>query len=533
MTIDGRRSLARSLLLAAALAMPLMMMTGKSITSDENVHISAGLSYLKTRQITLNPMHPPLLKELCALPLLLMNVGLPADARTIAESGKPNIFYQWKFADDFVAQVDLKRVLFWARVPAVLLSFALAVLIARWAGELWGPSGELVALFCYVLDPTIVAHAQFVTTDLGFAFFATLFVYRLRKLLIQWTVARAAIAGLCLGLALGAKFTGIVLVPVAVLLVAARVLIGGLERLAESLIGLAVMAAVAASVVWTVYFFPSDALFYLRGYQSIYGDKNFDYFYFFHGEFSQRTWPSYFLVASLIKTPLPTLIALVVAIGAFVVGPRRSWIDEACVLVPLVALFTAATLFAQPIGIRYVIPCFPFAFLFAGRVGPYLAARTASARALLALFVVWQSIEFFSIWPDHLSYFNQLVGGWRGGTAWLDDSSLDWGQNFPALRDYLDRNPRPNIRFCNFITPLNAERYGIHATLIDVDKALVPRPPETLVLSAHCLARARARLAQKFGDSAMNWLAHEAPAAIVAHTYYVYDLGRDSASDRE
>jgi hypothetical protein len=143
---------------------------------------------------------------------------------------------------------------------------------------------------------------------------------------------------------------------------------------------------------------------------------------------------------------------------------------------------------------------------------------------LIALFVVWQLIEFFSIWPDHLSYFNQIVGGWRGGIAWLDDSNVDWGQNFIELHDYLSRHPRKNIRFCNFVTPLNASRYGVEATLIESDDAMPPSRPGTLILSAHCVARVRALLNSKYGDGPENWIVHTPPTEIVGHTYYVYDI---------
>src|SRR5437588_10113990 len=80
-------SLLRYSLILAALATPLMLMAGKSITVDEPYYIAAGFSYLKTHRITLNLMHPPLIKEICAPPLVLMGIPSPADPETIGREG--------------------------------------------------------------------------------------------------------------------------------------------------------------------------------------------------------------------------------------------------------------------------------------------------------------------------------------------------------------------------------------------------------------------------------------------------------------
>lgn len=523
---------ARSVLLVLAFALPFVLMTGKSVTSDETVHIPAGYSYLRTGSVILNPMHPPLIKELCALPLVFMNLPMPASAVTI-RAMREDIRYQWKFGEDFFSGADVERVLFWSRLPAVLLSFGLAVIVLRWSTELWGAAGGILSLVCYVFDPTIVAHAELVTTDVGFAFFGTLFIYLLWAYLQAPSRRRAVYAGIGLGLALASKFTAVVLLPVAFVLIVTwawrRAPFGrdeprtGVFRsvLAAEALPLFVMAALACAIVWATYLFPSDPLFYWHGIESLYGDKNPRYFYFFLGEFGRVTWPSYFLVAWLVKTPLPSLLLIGAAIIVFAFGRRRRWLDESALIVPPLAIFAAVSVSAHPIGVRYLIPCFPFLYVFAGRLAANLKPRLAP---LLALVAAWQIAEFASIWPDHLSYFNQIAGGWRGGTAWLDDSNVDWGQGFVELRDYLARHPRKNVRLCNFVTPINASLYGLDVSLIDSDDALPPPPPGTSILSAHCVARVRARLRSVYGDRPEDWIAHREPSAIVGHVYYVYDF---------
>jgi len=72
------------LLLAALLAAAMFLQARKkSLTWGEPSFISAGYSYLTTRQFVLNPSHPPLTQELIAFPLLFLDLhrhsGKPTD----------------------------------------------------------------------------------------------------------------------------------------------------------------------------------------------------------------------------------------------------------------------------------------------------------------------------------------------------------------------------------------------------------------------------------------------------------------------
>src|SRR5262245_48311841 len=316
MTIDSRHWAVRAaqvLLVTLAFTIPVIIMRDKSVTSDETAHLPAGYSYLTTRVVKLNPMHPPLVKELAALPLLALDPIVPVDPATLAKQDFP-LTYQWEFGKHFLGGQDADRLLFWGRVPAVLLSVGLAVLVMLWAQRLWGPIAGLVALALYVFDPTITAHAQLVTTDVGMAFFGTLFLYLLRRYLDRPSWTRLIVAGLALGLALGAKFSGVVLVPIAAFLVllaawrdreqartpnegaqqgrgarrraqrlapavrptVANPLIGGPRsvRLLCVVGATALLAVLASIVVWALYFFPADPLFYWKGLQTVNKDHN-------------------------------------------------------------------------------------------------------------------------------------------------------------------------------------------------------------------------------------------------------------------
>src|SRR5881409_3178563 len=86
----------RLLLLSSTLLIPLLLMKGKSATFDEVAHLPAGYSYLTTGRVNINPQHPPLIKEICAVPLLFMNLKMPVDRETLKRREIP-LTYQWGF----------------------------------------------------------------------------------------------------------------------------------------------------------------------------------------------------------------------------------------------------------------------------------------------------------------------------------------------------------------------------------------------------------------------------------------------------
>jgi hypothetical protein len=283
------------------------------------------------------------------------------------------------------------------------------------------------------------------------------------------------------------------------------------------------MLLVATAVVWALYFFPGDPLFYLRGMEAVNRDHDPNYLPYLMGEMRPGGWRSYLFIAWLLKTPIPTLLLLGASAVLFFRGRRAGWLDEAFLLVPALAFFAGYSLTADNLGVRYLIPCFPFFFIFASRLATSLKNAGRLARAALATGLVWIVLEFAVIWPDHLSYFNEITGIPPRGVEWLDDSNLDWGQGLIQLRDHLRENPPGEFRFCYFGSG-DPAYYGIRGKTITVGALAAPPEPGTYILSAHCVARARATLARFYGEGEGNWLAHRVPRTVVGHAFFVYDI---------
>jgi len=105
----------------------------------------------------------------------------------------------------------------------------------------------------------------------------------------------------------------------------------------------------------------------------------------------------------------------------------------------------------------------------------------------------WQIIESSLLRPDYLSYFNQVAGGSKAGYKHLVDSSLDWGQDLPILKNWLDHHfdasASTRLYLAYFGTAL-PRSYGIEATPLPVDSStqkLSPLEPGIYCISATTL----------------------------------------------
>ena len=174
---------------------------------------------------------------------------------------------------------------------------------------------------------------------------------------------------------------------------------------------------------------------------------------YLRGEYSQVGFRSYFLWTFLLKTPLPAIAAIVAGI-VLAFYRRMSWARNLAFLLLPVAIGLLSLIPSHiNIGHRHLLFVYPFLYVLAGGLTNELSkkARTrwpviAGAIALLALsssFVFYPPWRPQVIFPHYLAYFNELAGGPLNGWRSLADSNIDWGQDLPGLKAWLDRN---NIR---------------------------------------------------------------------------------------
>src|SRR5262245_31246709 len=172
-------------------------------TFDEHFYAAAGVAYWRDGALELNREHPPLLKLLAGLPLVLAGAGYPAHALE-ARNFPVDFFYQ-RHAE------DLDRNLFLARLPFCALTLATTVLVHRAARARFGERAALGAAALLALNPNVLAHGCLVSLDAGVTpfFFGAVLCFEAALRTATWAQRLGAAA--LFGLAHLAKFTALVL----------------------------------------------------------------------------------------------------------------------------------------------------------------------------------------------------------------------------------------------------------------------------------------------------------------------------------
>jgi len=95
--------------------------------------------------------------------------------------------------------------------------------------------------------------------------------------------------------------------------------------------------------------------------------------------------------------------------------------------------------------LRYVLPVVPFGFIWASRAAVTFARGYNWRSALTACGLAWGISSSLCATPNHLAYFNELVGGPTNAHHYMGlgpmDSNLVWGQDLLRLAEWTRNNP--------------------------------------------------------------------------------------------
>jgi len=457
---------------------------------DEAHHLYDGYNVWTRHDYRLNAEVPPLVKLTAALPLLFMHLDAPPD-------GGKSAFVVGRV---FVFSNGGDRVLFPARMACMVFTLLLGWLIYAAARTMFGTLAALVALTLFIFDPNVLAHGTLVSTDLGSACFLFAAVYAFYRYGKAPNAARLGIAGLACGLAMAAKFTGILAAPMLVLLAVAE----GLRARSFAVLGrrLAACAGIllgAWVVVWAFYGFRyapapggrelSPALApYLQSMPNqanarelalvarlrllpepyIWGLANtkkteWEYTSYFFGRVYRHGPWEYFPAAFLIKSTLPLLILLAV-LPFLRFGRQDRHGRELCfLLIPAGVYFAVVTTSHFDIGARHLLPVYPFLYVLAGAGAASAFRRSSPWATVAAVLLVWQIVTSVRVSPAYMAYGNEAWGGPLQVHRYLSDANVDWGQQLKAVKLYLDKNHITNCWFAYFPDgAVEPSDYGVH-----------------------------------------------------------------------
>lgn len=454
----------------------------KTITNDEMLHIPSGYHYLTGGDFRQNPEHPSLIKMWACLPLLVLVRPQPA---SFARSGNQN------FAE-FTATSSLEfwrnnrqsfeALIFWSRVPMIILTLTLGAVIFIVGRELFGSRAGLFAVAMFSLEPTMLAYGRVVHTDIAAALAYLLFFVALCRFFQAATMSRAVWLGLAMSFALLAKFSMVVLIPI---------LIGGLiyavwkapvHQTTRSRMSLQTLIAVFIPLVAinAAYYFQHPPLaqpeldwfrtnvqliptwghlafrllaiplptYYVFGLFTVLVHNQDGHETALLGNFGRFGWWYYFPVAFALKTTIPFLL---VSIGSLIWATWLSLVERhrkyLWLILPVVLYLAISMTSHINIGVRHITPIFPFLFVLGGALLDWLSKRLQWRLAALLMMVLfgWMMIEAVRGHPDYIPYTNQLTLG-KAGWELLSDSNVEWGDDVSGLAKYLRAHGETRIQ---------------------------------------------------------------------------------------
>jgi hypothetical protein len=479
----------------------------KSNTWDESAHILAGYAYLAESMDYLSPLNHTVLGRSISgfFPWLLLDLDFDPAVKPEGAPGSNFFPYSLKFL--FENRTPGMTVLIWARLGNMLVGCLLGLFVYLWSAELWGVRGGLFSLFLYALSPNILAHAGLATTDMpvtAFFFLSAFFLYRLATRGISALDLFAAAA--FISLALTTKHTALLLGPLVAASFFATMRIESVKKTAVAYVFLIVTVYAA---IWAIYgfrfhsqslnyvqpvwgmvsgsvfaplfdllrsmkFLPEAYLYSLAGALSSAGTGREAYLL---GEFSVSGWWYYFPITFLIKTPVPTLLFLAATVVYIFTAGTKDRVKALCLIAPVLLVFLTAASQKVNIGLRHVLPAYPFIFALLGFVPGIRTGSVRAAKGVFSAACLWYVVAAAIIYPHQLAYFNEFVGGPDNGHRYLIDSNMDWGQDLIGLKDYMDDNGIERIKL-GYFGYTDPRYYGIDYVYMPSHMIKDPQLPE-------------------------------------------------------
>jgi hypothetical protein len=382
----------------------------------------------------------------------------------------------WKTANQIGFGLDLLyrgpndpvRLFTAARAVNAGLALLLSAAVFLTARRFFGGGAALAALALWVFYPDGLAQGGIVSPDMP----AALLIFVAAAAALLWMEKPALGLGLAAaaaaGLALLTKHTALLLFPFLGILGIVAV-VRWKPRAKSVALGVLLFSGVVLLTLWAGYFFHSQpevgAQFglpslplpaaYVAGFKISKDLIAHRLCYFLGGPHPGHPL-AFFPLSLLLKTPAPLLILFF--LFPFLAHGRKVW---PFVVFPAL-LFASALASPFPFGHRYLLPMVPFMAVVAGAGAAKLAQKVWD-RIFLIVLLVWLVAGTLLQHPNHLAYFNEFAGAKDGVYRYFVDSSLDWGTQLPALKDWMDRTGVKHI-YLSYFGTTDPRGYGIEYT---------------------------------------------------------------------
>ncbi len=422
-----------------------------SETADESTHLFAGYRYLKCGDLEFSREHPPLARVVAAAPLLPMNLEVNCSPINGTDAQQALAAHGWLYS-----RPGWWAVLSHARIAISIFAAGLCFLVWIAARRMFGLATAITATILLIFEPNVLAYGALVLTDMPITFALFFAVFGFYLWVRNRTIPFFLLAGLATGLSLIAKHSGVLVVPILILLAVADAYIQPknerprLSIALRNLLAVGLVCVMAVMVVWVGYGFATrpqtpqpqaaSANFwllprpYLQGFEEALALTKFTSTNLVH-----RT-PWFYVPRTLAIQQTAAFLALIplAAIGAVVF--RRQRRRELLFLLLPACIYLAACMRAGRIGgIRHILPILPFLLIVVAAGCVELAKRSRWVNYAVICLIVLHAASSLHAYPNYLSYANEFWGGPTKAYKYLPANDL--GQGYLQARDYLGQHP--------------------------------------------------------------------------------------------
>jgi 4-amino-4-deoxy-L-arabinose transferase-like glycosyltransferase len=525
--LNWRSRVLLPLIVLIYVAATVLSMRQTSTTFDEILLPSSGARGYTTGNFNLiQYFHPRLTQYLYGLPVLLSRPTYPSEAREWGPRGTSFTYARELY---FGHDNDGRQLAFRARLIAVAFGVGLILLVYAFVRRYYGGVPALLAAGMTAFLPDLIAHGGISYNDVpnALAFFAA--VWSLDRAAAHPTLKTVGVGALVTALALGTKYSAVALAPIAVVLMGLETVARGKEwqpylRRMLPLIPLALLGVYLAVVA--IYLGDFTLASFRKGlvFNIIHASEGHGVPAWILGREDQKGFWFFFPVAFLIKTPAALHVLLVIALlGLSVSNRNMRELLRSPLRGPLVGgvVFMIFLLRSDlNIGFRHAMPMLPCLIVMAAvGLGRVWQTRGRIVRLTIAGLVIVQAATVLSWYPHFIPYTSEYFPQRDLGLTRLTDSSLDWGQGLPLVREFMTEEG-VSVIYLSYFGSAPAIAYGVDYVPLPSFFPLDPRPapaepPRFVAISA-------TNLVGTYISDALSSFRQAEPYRILGHSIFIY-----------
>jgi len=196
-------------------------------------------------------------------------------------------------------------------------------------------------------------------------------------------------------------------------------------------------------------------------------------------------------------------------------------------------VFFAAIMPTQDLGIRYLLPAYPFFILVASRAAGWFWEKTKKKllwKIPLVGLALFQVVSVGLNFPHAVSYFNELVSPERK-FFWLGDSNLDISQDLGRLAQTAKQKGWGKVKLA-YLGGVDPSAYGLSWEPWREEDLKGPQPGEVYAVNTSFF-----QLAPVFYPETMpianGWLTEASPSGKINDTWYYFEISGKPAPGAE